>query len=423
MRDTPFPRVDRRALIDYATILTGVTGRLVIALVYFLIVANGLSLGDFGAFAASSAAGVVLSRLLGFGFISPLYRMAARKPQALGAHAAGLAVLSAASLPLIALLAAAAFTLLFDGRMTPAAFAMIVAAEVVGWRVLEFVAILNNGRGAFGRASVLVVVGSALRTIAAIAFWFAGEGALAFWAALYLASTLAAAAVALLVFLPPMRWRLHLGLTLARWRDATAAATSDLTFYAQAELDKFVVLAIAGTTATGLYAIVFRLIDLTAIPIRSFNQLLVQRLMRRREAGPAGRRVLIEMAIAAASTTALVAGASILAFHPTLLGENVAAAAPILPLLIAVPAFRNLAEYHAELLYAAGLTWRRVALLAGAGALKAAFTGIALLAALGEASPVAAAAPWLNLVFLAAYLLSMALTYRWLAGADRTLPA
>ena len=55
---------DRAAIFAYLTILSGSAGRLVISLVYFLIVANTLTLGEFGLFATASATGVILSRLL-----------------------------------------------------------------------------------------------------------------------------------------------------------------------------------------------------------------------------------------------------------------------------------------------------------------------------------------------------------------------
>ena len=111
-----------------------------------------------------------------------------------------------------------------------------------------------------------------------------------------------------------------------------------------------------------------RVIDLTAMPVRSFNQMLVQKIMKDRglvgaasgklalayEAGIArgfGRRARRRDRRAACPS-------------PNLLGRNVSEAALIcsLPMLL-VPAFRNLVEYHAELLYARERTGSRIALL------------------------------------------------------------
>ncbi|MFM9975145.1 MAG: hypothetical protein ACKVON_11320, partial [Beijerinckiaceae bacterium] len=96
----PSMTFERKTITDYLTITSGVLGRLLISVVYFLIIANSLDLGDFGIFASSSAVGLVLSRVLAFGFISPVYRVAAARHRLLGAYCGGLVALAAASLPL-----------------------------------------------------------------------------------------------------------------------------------------------------------------------------------------------------------------------------------------------------------------------------------------------------------------------------------
>ena len=74
---------------DFASLLSGSVGRLVLSLAYFVCVANGLSLADFGLFATASATGVVLARIAGFGFVSPLYRAATVKKHLVGTYTAG----------------------------------------------------------------------------------------------------------------------------------------------------------------------------------------------------------------------------------------------------------------------------------------------------------------------------------------------
>ncbi|MGL5138213.1 MAG: lipopolysaccharide biosynthesis protein, partial [Beijerinckiaceae bacterium] len=174
--------------------------------------------------------------------------------------------------------------------------------------------------------------------------------------------------------------------------------------YAQGELDKLLVLALAGDRTAGLYAIAMRIIDLTATPIRSFNQLLVQKLMAdRKQALQLGRMVLFEGTIAAVSTLGLIAFIVLLGFFPGALGANVAQIAPLLPLLLAVPALRNLIEYHGELLYARNLAVRRFWLLSVLTILKLGLMA-ALLARGGGAE--AWAIP-LNGVYLALYAVSL----------------
>jgi hypothetical protein len=73
----------------YLSMIGGSAGRLVISLVYFIAIANTLSISEFGLFATASACGIMLSRLMAFGFVSPLYRIATVKTRLLGVYTAG----------------------------------------------------------------------------------------------------------------------------------------------------------------------------------------------------------------------------------------------------------------------------------------------------------------------------------------------
>ena len=142
-------------------------------------------------------------------------------------------------------------------------------------------------------------------------------------------------------------------------------------FYLQMEFDKLLVLAIGGPHLAGIYAIIMRLVDLTAIPIRTFTMMLVQTHDARAGTAVAaggherhrGRR------LRRSRRWRCCALAIVLHFFPNALGRNVAEAAPLVALAICVPGLRNLVEYQAELLFARGQTLVRalnLALLAGA---------------------------------------------------------
>ncbi|WP_332680842.1 lipopolysaccharide biosynthesis protein [Bosea sp. (in: a-proteobacteria)] len=405
---------DRASIAAYLTILSGSAGRLLISLVYFLIVANTLTLGEFGIFATASATGVILSRLLAFGFVSPVYRVATVKPHLLGAYLAGFAGLGLLSLPLIALAAAAVYVLLFAGKVAVLPFALIILAEVLGWRLVELVAIVNNGMRRFRQAALLVIIGAGLRTLAALAFYVNGQATLASWAAAYLGATLLSALIAFVGFLPKSRWQFAPALYPRRMADALSAGAADILFYIQAELDKLLMLAFAGERVAGLYAIAMRVIDLTAMPVRSFNQMLVQKIMQERglRAGMA-RRALVELGIAVISIAGLVAIMLLLALFPRALGGNVALASYLFLPMLLVPAFRNLVEYQAELLYARERTGSRVVLLCAVAALKAALISWVMTRYGADDGW----ALWLNGVFGAVYLLSTVFTYRLLGKA------
>lgn len=402
----------RQVLRDYTAAVSGSAGRLVFSLAYFIVLANTLSIAEFGLFATASAAGVMLSRILSLGFTATLYRIAAVKPRLLGVYAAGFLLFGLVSLPLIGLAGGLVHLIFFAGQMALAPFALVIAAEALVWRPAETIVIVNNGLGRFGRAARMVVLGTALRAAAAGLFALFATHDLFSWSLFYLAANLVSLLVALVFFCPRRRLRLRPALYGRRLADALYVAGAEILFYLQMELDKLLVLALGGAELAGIYAIIMRLVDLTAIPIRSFTMLLVQRMMR----VPAmlnriGLRLTIEGAVLAVSTLALAALAFVLAIRPTLLGRNVAEAAPLVMLALAVPGLRNLVEYQAELLFARGQTFARavnLALLAGAKALLLTL----VLRAFTDLPDFVLA---LNGVFLALYLLSTALTYAALA--------
>jgi len=174
------------------------------------------------------------------------------------------------------------------------------------------------------------------------------------------------------------------------------------------ELDKLLVLSIGGAQLAGIYAIVMRLVDLTAIPIRAFSMMLVQKLMRAPDLlARLSTRIGIEGAVLAVSTLALLALGILLHFFPTALGRNVAEAAPLVMLALAVPGLRNLVEYQAELLFGRGQMLLRAINLAVLAGAKAALLGWVLATVADTADLVLA----LNGVFAALYLLSAITTY------------
>lgn len=402
---------DRASLVSYLTVLSGSAGRLVVSLVYFIVVANTLSLADFGLFATASAAGIVVSRFAAFGFMSPVYRTATVRPRLLGLYLGGFAGLFILSIPVMVLASAVLFWLFFAGKMSLLAFGLILAAEIVGWRLLELVVIINNGLRRFGRGATLVVAGSAIRAVAAVLFWLGGWSSIEAWGWSYLGANVLSAALGFALFMPKVRLRFVPYLYGRRMGDAISAAAAEIVFYLQAELDKLLVLGLVGAQTAGIYAIAMRIIDLTALPVRSFNQLVVQAMM-----GPqAGvttrlRRYGTEAGIATVSIGGLIAIIVLLWLWPHALGRNVATASFIFPLLLAVPAFRNLIEYHADLLYARERGSARLLMLIGIGVLKA----LLLVALLGQVPDAAAFAPWLNLLFAVLYLVSVVTTYRLL---------
>ena len=151
-----------------------------------------------------------------------------------------------------------------------------------------------------------------------------------------------------------------------------------------------------------------RLADLTAVPVRSFNMLFVQRLMRATEAlKSVMAKAGLEAMIFAVSITGFAFLSAVLWLYPNALGRNVAVVSGTLALALAVPGFRNIIEYHAEILYARGQTGIRMLNLGLLAALKVLLLGLVLM-------PSPDTAEWLmslNAAFAALWLCSALLTY------------
>src|SRR4051812_22402252 len=150
---------ERRGLVlDYFSAISGAGGRLVFSLAYFVALANTLSIAEFGMFATASAAGIMLSRILAFGFISALYRTATIRPNLIGTFTAGFLFLGVLSLPFLIAASYAVYLIFFAGTVPLSVFAAVVFAEALLWRPVEVVLIVNNGLGKFGRAAVLAIL-------------------------------------------------------------------------------------------------------------------------------------------------------------------------------------------------------------------------------------------------------------------------
>ena len=399
----------RGLLQNYASLLSGSVGRLVFSLVYFLVLANTLSVAAFGIVAAASSMGVVLSRLAGLGFSSPLYRIATVKPHLTGVYLGGYIGFFVLSLPLVALFAFVAFTTIFEGQLSATAFVLIIISEVALWRSAEIMIIINNGLRRFGLGAALTILGTFVRMCAALAFWkLSANQSVEMWAWYYLAANVISLLLICIFGRIKSRLRFVWKLYPRRMRDALSVASAEIIFYAQMELDKVLMLALAGGEVTGIYAVVMRLVDLTAMPLRAFNTLLVQSVMKTPDMMQSWkRRFAMEGGIALVSTLALGAAALLLWIKPTILGQNIALVAPVLMFALAIPATRNIVEYHSDLLYARGQTFSRAGLLALIGGIKALMMSQFIQPDIDAVHIII----WMSVVFAALYLVSAVFTY------------
>lgn len=408
---------DRDAIQGYAHLLGGSAARLVLSLVYFVALTSALKISEFGFFATSSAVGLVLARLAAFGYGANLFVIAATRPRLLGTYFGSYLVWLVLSLPLCLVAALAVHWAFFGeaGKLLP--YLVIVGVEVVVWRLIDTIASTNSGLGRFGRAAATYNVAFLARAVAAVAFLALGDHSIGQWSLAYAAANLAALAVSVVFLMPAVSLRLRARALRLRLRNGLELGSAHLVSMAQGESDKVLMLAFGGEMAAGIFATCTRLIDLTALPVRAFNIMMIQKVLRNPNAmrGRVGL-ILTEIGIALLSTLAFAVIAVALWLWPELLGREIAKAASVLPLLLLLPAFRNLIEYQAELLYA---RQRRAALLVISAALIGVKAAI-MTAIFWEMGPSVHWALAMNLVFAAAYLASTFGTYACERRAQET---
>ncbi len=401
--------LNKQRLVDYSSLLGGQVGRLIFSMLYFITLARALSLSDFGVFATSSSIGIVLSRLSGLGFVSPLYRVATTKPSLLGVYTAGFLAASVLTFPFLLAVALTLHWLIYSELLTLIAFVLIVMAEILFWRGLEAVIIVNNGLNKYTLGSSIGIASVAAKAIAAAIFWYLGFTNLELWAEIYFVVLGISLLISIVLFYPKQRLKWRPKAWFIRLRDALSVSAAECLFYMQSELDKVLVLVLGGEMLAGLYAIVMRLIDLTAMPLRALSTMLTQWIMRQRQSRQLAKTGLkLDALIALVSVGAMVAIALLLSFFPNFLGKSISLGASYLWLVLLVPAFRNAIELHTDLLYGHERMASRIWLLIYLAVMKASLLALILY----YTTDFATVAVWLNAAFGLLYFVSAIVVYK-----------
>lgn len=406
----------RQAIAGYMQLMAGTFSRLALQALYFFALVNALTLSQMGSFAAISATGLMIGAFAGFGFASFAFRAAAGRQRLLGRYLGTFYASLAVSLPLSLLVATPVYLLLFQSALPFWAFAAIIAVETVVWRLVQVIQQINNGLGHYARGSSLIALATGARAAGAVGFALTGGGSLTHWALIYFLANLAATILVIVLFHPPLRLRVNKRLFAKRFKDGMMYCTSALAFSVQNQLDKVIVLSLADPRLAGIYAIATRLLDFTAIPFRTFYVIFTRKLIREGRPTRILRRGLsVEAVIAVLTTAGFGALIGVLAIWPHLLGPNVAEATPFFAMMLTVPAFKSLIEFHGELFYVSQRMTPRAAL---AVLLVALNTGV--LALLTRAHlPLGSFGLWLNALYAALYLLSALSVYRTMAQWSR----
>ena len=407
-------RAFRAQFTNYLQVFAGTGVRLGLQAVYFFILANTLSLHDMGVFASASSTGIMIGCFSGFGFASLAFRASAGKRRTLGGYLAVFYASWVIALPLCLAASLPVFYFLFTSSLSLTAFLLIILVETGLWRIVEMIHQVNNGLGRYASASLVISCGSAFRTAGAVVFAASGRHDVETWSIIYFAFNLTAMVLAIAVYQPRIKLRWRNQIFFGRFRDALLFSVAYCASIAQNEIDKLVMLSLADQRTVGIYAISTRIIDFTSVPIRSFYVLYSRKLIiEGRQRNQIGRSVAVEMLIALISTAGLATLLVTLAIWPDLLGHNVAVATQLFGVMLAVPAFKNLLEYHSELFFAYQHMTVRAALATALVGLKAAALAFLLI----HFDNIVRWGIWLNAVYLGLYVFSAASVYGLIFGS------
>jgi O-antigen/teichoic acid export membrane protein len=406
----------REAITGYLELMAGTFARLGLQAVYFFALVNALTLSQMGSFAAISAAGLIAGAMSGFGFSSFAFIASAGRQRLLGRYLGTFYASLAVTLPLTLAALTPVYLVLFRHALPFWAFAAIITVECATWRLVQVMQQINNGLGHYRRGSSLIALATGARASGAILFALTGGGTLTHWALIYFLANLAALLIVMGLFHPSVRLRVNKRLFVKRFKDGMMYCTSSFAFSVQNQLDKLIVLSLADAKLAGIYAIATRLLDFTAIPFRTFYVMFTRKLIREgRQANIITRGLTVEAVIAVLTTTGFGALIGVLSLWPHLLGPNVAKATPFFAMMISVPAFKSLIEFHGELFYVSQRMTPRAIL---AVILVVLNTGV--LALLTRAQlPLGAFGLWLNALYAALYALSAVAVYRTMAKWSR----
>lgn len=351
---------------DTTLILAGYAVQLLTQMGWLLLAVRTLGPSGYGLFASLTAITVAASCFVGWGCDQLLIRAVARDAGALRAwlgHSLGLITATGAGLILLGMLALPALEV---GRIGAMPLFLVLLADLVLSRYANLCIAVFMATGQAGRQSAVTIIigGCRLAAIAAAAL-LPGVLTLQAWAGWYAGASAAAAALCL-----GMTIREH-GAPLARWMGGHLA--EGMTFAAESavqasarDLDKPIVLEMAGAEAAGLYAAAFRIVETLGMPVRALASASYARMFRLAHEDPArcvayaNRLIPVAVAMAGLGGLALVLAAGLL---PLVFGERYTDLPLVVRLTALFPLFAGAYGIWADALSATGRQHRRLALV------------------------------------------------------------
>ncbi len=370
----------------------GLAVRAVVQACYLILLSRRMGPHDYGLFAGSVALAVLLAPLSGWGVSYVLAQHVARNPagaRALWATALVQIGLSGTVLVLVVLLTS---TMLGD-HISANAMLLLALAELVALPVAQAATTLCvvQGRGAAAALAICLVPASRVLAVTVL-FLAGGAAAPGSVAAFHFVGSLvgAFAAMALIRRLagaPDWPQRLSSGTTMA---EGTRYALGSLVGTSYPEIDKVLLLQLAGATIAGTYTAAFRVVAVLLLPISALASNALPRLFAAR--APRDRLHILRSVMLAAVAYGIVAtlGANLIApAMSDIFGASFEESSKYLRMLSVWTVLFAVHQCAAIGLTGSGRQWTRIAIEAG-GALAIVIINLIAIPRLGGGGSVLA---------------------------------
>src|SRR6185312_11657771 len=335
----------------------GIAVQIALQAVYFIVVTRTMGARSYGAFVSVSALSTIVAAFSVWGADQLLIRTVANDQKAFSRSFGEAAIYFLVTAPVFTVAAAIGFRFLVTAEISWTAIALVAVTEIVFARANYFAVDCFQ---AFERGRDMAMLGILLYAarVAAALIWSATttDPTPLSWAWFYMTSSFLAGAASLtlvVVKLGAPQWR-------ARWSDWKEGGFFALqmgSFVGFRDIDKPVVVALAGLGEAGLYAAAFRIADVAAVPVRA---LMYSTYVRFFQSGAQGTRGSLAFARSLLPVGAVLAGCPGLGvavsstFATYVIGHNYVGVGPVLLLLSPLPLLYALYYLGADALITGG---------------------------------------------------------------------
>jgi O-antigen/teichoic acid export membrane protein len=378
--------------------------RLLVQAAYFVAVARGLGAAGYGEFITVAALAAMLVPFGGLGTGNLLVRDVSREPAALAERwSTALVTTVLSGLLLTALLFVVASYALAG---VPVLLVVLVGlADLVFAQVADICGKACQAEQRLDLTAGLDTLLSVVKLAAALVLWLLITTPTPLvWACCYAAANVLAAAVSMGVIYArhgalPLRW-------CVSGRATREGVYFSLSLWAQAvqrDIDKMLIIRLAGPQAAGIYAAASRIVEMAFTPVHSLLAATYPGFFRHGAAGLGGALAFARPLVAAGSLYGVVAGLALVLAAPALpllLGEGFEGAVESIRWLALLPLLKALHYIAGDVLTGAGFQRLRsgLQLLVGAAGVGLALWAIPLFAWRGAADAAVAT----NLVLVVA---------------------